>query len=264
MKYGFNETASPQWYAKCGELINDKQGFYPYFVMLLSQQYEKARDLLFNQASYGMDAVSESEKDYESPVVPTTPSLSTGGYKSEHDRLVAHIQAANPHLQKDNAADVAKKSNLMRCPICHNQISHDVDECPFCHQRLDKNSSPQDNTTDTDSNTNRKNHIGEVLFFSVCLVLLLLIIGFNFCDNNNRYESSSVDLSDSVSFSEAHSYLYDNPAENTKSADDAAAIDDDASLPKDDYEQESYEVVPDLDEVLEESVSFEEIQEIFE
>ena len=71
-------------------------------------------------------------------------------------------------------------------------------------------------------------------------------------------------MSDSVSFSEAHSYLYDNPAENTKSADDAAAIDDDASLPKDDYEQESYEVVPDLDEVLEESVSFEEIQEIFE
>ena len=145
-KFGLHDTEAQQtWYAKCGELINDKQGFYPYFVILLSQQYEKARDLIFNQASYGLNvaasnaASSESINDDElPPELPALPPLPT------HDELLQDELMVNNESPLGVPNDANK--DLIECPICHNMVSAGAKECPFCHQQLDWNSLPMDNT----------------------------------------------------------------------------------------------------------------------
>ena len=67
----FDQVSISKWYSKCAELIDDKLGFYPYFVKLLSQQYEKARKLLFSQAADGVDAVAYVQ---QVPIQKETPS----------------------------------------------------------------------------------------------------------------------------------------------------------------------------------------------
>ncbi|MBR5639762.1 MAG: hypothetical protein IKW83_08360 [Muribaculaceae bacterium] len=64
-----------RWIARCSELINNKLGFYPYFVQLLSQQYEMARDLLFNQASYSMDFATATSKEESDEKTSTQAKL---------------------------------------------------------------------------------------------------------------------------------------------------------------------------------------------
>lgn len=191
VKFGFHDPAMrQQWYAKCAELINDKQGFYPYFVKLLSQQYDKARDLLFNQASYGMDVASVSEIDDELPpklpviegliIPPPLPSPSEM-LKAQHAVLQKNI-----HSNLGYTLSSSGSNQSIECPICHNFVSPNAKECPFCHQQLDWNSAQQA------SNTTEKEDGGFVWIVPIILgMILLMIIIFGVSDCGSSEESRS-------------------------------------------------------------------------
>lgn len=119
VSFGFFEKAvADKWYSKCAELIDDKLGFYPYFVKLLSQGYEKARKLLFSQAVEGMGVVASVKQKSSNQV---KPSVSSGNLSS-----AAPQKSATP---KKSAAPVTS----MREP----RPSPDIKSSPAQYQKLD-------------------------------------------------------------------------------------------------------------------------------
>ncbi len=90
--YNFQDNENTEkWYACCINLISDKQAFYHYFSSCLSQNYDKARNLLLSQAITDMNmptantnkSNTEEEKDSSS----TTTEAITPDEKTpvEHD-----------------------------------------------------------------------------------------------------------------------------------------------------------------------------------
>lgn len=85
--YNFQDNENTEkWYDCCINLISDKQTFYPYFSNCLSQNYDKARNLLLSQAITDMNMPTGStnnsnlkeEKDSSSPTTKAiTPDEKT-------------------------------------------------------------------------------------------------------------------------------------------------------------------------------------------
>lgn len=184
-KFAITEQSDQErWHAKCAGLIGDKQGFYPYFVMLLSQQYEMARDLLLNQASYGMD-FAPATKEEEAPELPSDipelppplplPHNATYGYPYYNP---GYIQSASASSPINNAY-----GSPVVCPICHNRISPGTTECPFCHQLLDWKDDTQGPGTGDEEN--KENYMW-VLPVIIIVVLILLVVAASNCSDNKK------------------------------------------------------------------------------
>ena len=72
--YGLLDSPAIEvWYAKCAELIDDKQGFYPYFLKLLSQHPNKARNLLLSQAAADMNLANWQQNTGNNSTAPQAP-----------------------------------------------------------------------------------------------------------------------------------------------------------------------------------------------
>ena len=226
IKFGLEEKNDQErWIAKCSELISNKQGFYPYFVQLLSQQYDMARDLLFNQASYGMDFATASEKKASDNELPAAdmpdlpPPLPTHSEtRKQHDELQKKIQDTTSYMQ---SGDSTGKTAVI-CPICYSRLLPGTKECPNCHQLLDWKGTPnggavafaKSHNSPTQKAHEEKDEDGNSWIVPLLIVaglVVILIISSRGCN-----ESNNAQMSDSI----ATSYdYYSIPAESAPAMD---------------------------------------------
>ncbi|MBR5639952.1 MAG: hypothetical protein IKW83_09340 [Muribaculaceae bacterium] len=151
--YGLVEPSAVEtWYAKCAELIRDKQGFYPYFMKLLSQQPEKARKLLTGQVAEDMSLVLPSQEVDRNLQPQIEPQFTESGEAipplppALPAAPPAPPTAVTPSLQEAGAAaqpaslrthQLSDSVNTVECPICHQLIHYGMRQCPYCKQLLD-------------------------------------------------------------------------------------------------------------------------------
>lgn len=168
------------WYAKCAELINDKQGFYPYFVKLLSQQPEKARNLLHNQVADEMNIAQPGVNNNNMPtqmpevrkvtppphpVIPSTPQVNVPAPPVQQNTM-----GMTP--QPPVTSQATGNQEMMECPICHQLIALGTPQCPYCKQILDWSYS----TTANEEEASSKPKKG-VWKIALAVIAVLLIFG---------------------------------------------------------------------------------------
>ena len=195
--YGLAEpTAVEAWYAKCYELIGDKQGFYPYFVKLLTQQPEKARNLLHSQAADDLNLVlplqemnstqpePQLTEDGEiipplPPALPSQPPVIGVVYGPPTPDEYYPVDNASPSNEVKTLTSSTSANDLqpiegqtmVECPICHQPIAYGMRQCPYCKQLLDWSYSSQD----TQQEVGEKPKRGTL--WTVLAILLALLIG---------------------------------------------------------------------------------------
>lgn len=261
-KFGIkDDDTQERWLAKCAELLSDKQGFYPYFIKLLDQDYAMARDLLFNQASYGMDFADESH-DEEPPELPTDipelpPSLPTHNTRTiqEQESVKPYNTGNIPPLPTLPPANDGPDATTL-CPICHNHLSPGTTECPFCHQLLDwSDTSSQSHKATYDESENNYIWILPVAFIAV-LILIICFAAVK-CDrasNKRDYsdeaysvmETEQVEAAEAAATEETHDYYDYKSQEVVDDYNDYDDYDDysDYDEPADEYdpyEDEEYD-----------------------
>lgn len=256
-KFELSEKSDQErWLAKCAALIGDKQGFYPYFVMLLSQKYEMARDLLFNQASYGMEFAQKADDELPPELPPPLPArdslpplASQEGSLSNNTGYIQPAPALPPFTDGSGTSVI--------CPICHNHLSPGTTECPFCHQLLD--------WSDADSQshkvTNEKSVSNYIWILPVAIIaVLILIICFTAaqCDRSSKkrdylddtYLISTISVTEQVedevpsqiSVPVEEDYYYDYPAQEADDYDyDEYGGYDESADEYDPYEDDEYD-----------------------
>lgn len=182
--YGLAEPSAVEaWYAKCAELIGDKQGFYPYFVKLLSQQPEKARNLLHSQVADDMNLALPQQgpsAQYYAPIMPDNGNI----YPEIPQPPAPPMSAFNPPLPEVPQMQTAPlettpltpvsplQEKTVECPICHQQIAFGVRQCPYCRQLLDWSYLPDEGENLPDG---RKPKRG--MMWTILAIVMTVLIG---------------------------------------------------------------------------------------
>ncbi|MBR5639953.1 MAG: hypothetical protein IKW83_09345 [Muribaculaceae bacterium] len=195
--YGLVEKSAVEtWYAKCAELIGDKQGFYPYFMKLLSQQPEKARNLLISQVAEDMNLAMPLQETISNgttpqmstssgmvngglippppPVMPPPPPTLTAITDLNPPSPISPAQPGSEGMEPTNpdTYQVSDGLNSVECPICHQFIPFGTHQCPYCKQLLDWSYSSQA----TEQEVGEKPKRG-ALWFVLALIMAILIGG---------------------------------------------------------------------------------------
>ena len=154
------------WYAKCAELINDKQGFYPYFMKLIAQQPEKARNLLYSQVADEMNLIQPYANNNDMPSQMQEARTATPPQNS--------VMPSTMHVNVPSTPAAANNQNMVECPICHQLIAFGSRQCPYCKQLLDWSYSPPANEEKTSKKAKPKKGVWKI---ALAFVAVLLISG---------------------------------------------------------------------------------------
>lgn len=193
--YGLLDSPAIEvWYAKCAELIDDKQGFYPYFLKLLSQHPNKARNLLLSQAAADMNLANWQQNTGNNstapqapepqiavngeiipPLPPALPSESTKIAKPPLDKgkSAAPVHSTLEKTPLSSPISVApSQDKTVECPICHQTIPFGTQQCPYCKQQLDwSHATPPSEEKDKSDESSKRGILWILLSLVIALIL---------------------------------------------------------------------------------------------